>query len=65
MKNKVVIKRVRATSKPKGWYRDRTGKRRFSNACWYVYWRVIIDGRLVNTFLKKSTAVHWVRRQQT
>jgi len=64
MKESVVIERVRSSSKG-GNYRDRRGKRRVRRARWYTYWRVVVNGKIVNTFLKKSTAVQWVRRQRT
>ena len=64
MKKSVVIERVRSSSEG-GKYRDRRGKRRVRRARWYTYWRIVVNGKIVNTFLKKSTAVQWVRRQRT
>ena len=60
-----VIERVRVSSKPRGWYRDFNGKRRYSGATrWYVYWRVVVDGKLVNTFLTKKAALKWARTKK-
>jgi hypothetical protein len=60
----MVIERVRSSSEG-GHYRDRRGKWRARRARWYTYWRVVDNGRIINTFLKKSTAAQWVRRQRT
>lgn len=60
----ILIEKVRASSKPRGWYTDRRGKRRFSRAKWYTYWRCVRDGKIVNTFLTKKKAAQWVKEQQ-
>lgn len=60
----MVIERVRASSGGI-WKYDRRNKRRYTRRTWYTYYRVVDNGRIVNTFLKKSTATQWVRRQQT
>ena len=60
----ILIEKVRASSKPRGWYRDKRGKRRFSNAMWYTYWRCVRGGKIVNTFLTKKKAAQWVKEQR-
>ncbi len=59
----IQITRSRSSMRPRGRYRDRRGNpRNDPRPRWYIYWRVIVDGRMVNTFLSKARAVRWVKQ---
>lgn len=59
----IQITRSRASINPRGRYRDWRGNSRYdTKRRWYIYWRVIVDGRMVNTFLTKARAVRWVKQ---
>ncbi len=61
----MVIERVRASCGGGRRYNPRQRRYYTIRSRWYVYYRVVDNGRIINTFLKKSTATQWVRRQQT